>query len=122
MSTRQDSTNSDRQFHASWLASQRDGPFNVGGLGGPNYGPRYGEFDQFNRSSMVFPSGSTSTADTVSHILRIVAEADHETLLRSRNQAFADLLAVHNGTKEELAALKYVLIAFCHRFSFVDKA
>ncbi len=63
MSSHQGQDRQHEQFHANWLASQRDGPFNVGGLGGAlggaNHGYRFGEFDQFNRSSMIFPRQST---------------------------------------------------------------
>ncbi len=91
MSSHQGQDRQHEQFHANWLASQRDGPFNVGGLsgalGGGQHGYRFGEFDQFNRSSMIFPRQSTSTpADTVDHILRIIEQADHDTLLRSGNE------------------------------------
>ncbi len=107
MSSRQDSDRQYDQFHTSWLASQRDGPFNVGGLGGPGHGARYSEFDQFNRPSLVFPR-QTSAADTIDHVLRIVAQADHDTLIRSGNAAYADALVIHNGTKAELESLRYV--------------
>ncbi len=111
MSSRLDSDRQYDLFHSSWLASQRDGPFNVGGLGGGSHVSRYGDFDQFNRSSMVLPRQSTSsTADSVDHIMRIVAEADSDMLLRSGNEAYANALSVHNGTKAELASLQYVLV------------
>ncbi len=82
------------------------GPLNFGIPGGTSHSPRYSNFDQFNRSSMVLPRQPSSTADTVDHILRIVAQADHDTLLRSGNEAYANALAIHKGTKEELASLQ----------------
>ncbi len=80
-------------------------------LEGPSHGPCYSEFDQFNRSSMMFPRPMNS-AETVEYVLRIVAQADHEMLLRSGNEAYANALSSHNGTKAELASLQYVLIMF----------
>ncbi len=58
---------------------------------------------------MMFPRPMNS-AETVEYILRIVAQADHEMLLRSGNEAYANALSSHNGTKAELASLQYVLI------------
>ncbi len=128
------SSTQDQQYdklQASWLASHRDssfntgglasggssqGPFNLGSIGGSSHGPRYSEFDQFNRSSMMFPRQSNS-AETVEYILRIVAQADHEMLLRSGNEAYANALSSHNGTKAELASLQYVPIMFYHSIS-----
>lgn len=62
---------------------------------------------------MIFPRQSTSTpADTVDHILRIIEQADHDTLLRSGNEVYKDALLAHNGTKAELESLKYVPVTF----------
>ncbi len=110
MASRQDSDRQYDQFHASWLASQRDAPLNIGGFGGASHGSRYGELDHFSRSPMVFPRQSSSSADAVDHLLRIVAQADHDTLLRSGNAAYADALALHNGTKIDLESVKCVLV------------
>ncbi len=112
--------NTDRQFaqlHAAWLAAQRSAPqlnFTGGfeGFEGPAHGSRYGGFDQFNRSSMVLPSSSgltPSPTDTVDHVLRLAAQADHELLVRSGNEAYANALALHKGTRAELDSLRYIV-------------
>lgn len=108
----------DRQydmFQSNWLGPQRDAPFNLnfnsGGLGGLGYGNRYGEFDQFNRSSMVVPRPSSSV-DSVDHVLRAVAQADHALLLRSGNEAYANALALHKGTKAKFESLQYIIDPF----------
>lgn len=131
MSSRQ---NSDLQY-AAWLATQRGAPqlntlsFAGGfdGFEGPTQGSRYGgfdRFDQFNRSSLVLPgsgggSGGSSNsssvltpyaADPVDSVFRSVAQADHESLVRSGNEAYANALALHKGTKAELDSLRYVYL------------
>lgn len=69
-----------------------------------------GEYSQFNRSSIPLvrqpAPAPSSSAITVDHILRIAAQLDQETLLRSGNRAYKELLNEHNGTKEEFATLK----------------
>lgn len=108
------------------LAAQNNGTQqNIGGalrnveaFGGAGNGQFYnsGEFGRFDRTSIPAAAGPSSaipapapssSAASVDYILRIVAQADQNTLLRSGNDAYARILESHNGTKEELESLKY---------------
>ncbi len=113
MSSRQDSDQQYQHMHSAWLASQsqRDMP-DVGGLSG--YGLRHSEFEPFTRSAIPLAAPrqlAPSVDNTVDYVVLMVTQADQETLLRSRNKPYLELLAQHNATKLELAALKYVLVS-----------
>ncbi len=120
MSSRQNGHDQFEQFHA-WRASQHSGPqlnfgASLGDFEGAARGPHYGEFNQFNCSSMMFPSSSglvPPPTDTIDHILRIAAQVDHEVLVRSGNEAYANALALHKGTKAELDSLRCVVYTLC---------
>ncbi len=111
MSSRQHSDFQYEQFQAAWLAAQNGSQLNVGGgLGsfqGARHGERYpSEFGQFNRSSIPLAVQPSATGDSVGYILHVIAQADHDMLLRSGNEAYSKALESHKGTKEELASLK----------------
>lgn len=71
------------------------------------FGNRLSEYDQFNRSSMVVPR-SASSIESANNVMRLLSNADHEMLLRSGNEAYANAIALHKGTKAEFDSLQYV--------------
>ena len=67
------------------------------------------DFDQFNRSSIPLVREPNSNGATIDYILRIVAQADHDVLLRSGNEAYAKMLNELDGSKAEVATVRCVV-------------
>lgn len=116
MSSRQISDAQYAQFQAAWLAAQRGAPqlnfpTAFDGFEGPSsvQGLRHGNNFYVNSSS-VFPGSTGALAshpsDAADHASRAVAQADHENLMLSGNDAYANALALHRGTKAELDSLR----------------
>ncbi len=103
MSSCQDRDHQYDFFHSKWDTQAEPNVIRSGGI---SLLDSLGNFGQFNRSSIPLARQPSSSAVTVEQVLRIIAEADGESLLRSGNRAYTELLNEHNGTKAELDGVK----------------